>query len=103
MLNIMLIEILEKNLLPDFNRKKEKGSVLERKLLPNMSEAIFQQDGAPAHHSHLAQNWLQSNLDCFWVKGTWPGNSPDLSPLKISGLSSRIKSMIWNLQPMKTP
>ena len=89
-------EILEKNLLPDFNRKKEKGSVLERKLLPNMSEAIFQQDGAPAHQSHLAQNWLQSNLDSFWVKGTWPGNSPDLSP--IENLWALVKNKVNDLE-----
>ena len=28
-------EILEKSLLPDFKRKRENGSILERKLLPD--------------------------------------------------------------------
>jgi len=27
---------------------------------------VFQQDGAPAHTSHLGQNWLSDNVDMFW-------------------------------------
>lgn len=42
---------------------------------------VFQQDGAPAHTSHLVQNWLSDNLDMFWSKEFWPPNSPDLNPL----------------------
>lgn len=42
---------------------------------------IFQQDGAPAHTSHLVQNWLNDNVDAFWSKEFWPPNSPDLNPL----------------------
>jgi len=42
---------------------------------------IFQQDGAPAHTSHLVQNWLSDNIDMFWSKDFWPPNSPDLNPL----------------------
>lgn len=42
---------------------------------------IFQQDGAPAHTSHLVQNWLSDNVDMFWSKDFWPPNSPDLNPL----------------------
>jgi transposase len=42
---------------------------------------IFQQDGAPAHTSHLIQNWLSDNVDMFWSKDFWPPNSPDLNPL----------------------
>ncbi|KMQ88024.1 transposable element tcb1 transposase [Lasius niger] len=42
---------------------------------------IFQQDGAPAHTSHLVQNWLSDNVDMFWSKEFWPPNSPDLNPL----------------------
>lgn len=42
---------------------------------------IFQQDGAPAHTSHLVQNWLSDNVDAFWSKEFWPPNSPDLNPL----------------------
>lgn len=42
---------------------------------------IFQQDGAPAHTSHLVQKWLSDNVDMFWSKEFWPPNSPDLIPL----------------------
>ena len=42
---------------------------------------VFQQDGAPAHTSHLVQNWLEDNVDMFWSKHFWPPNSPDLNPL----------------------
>jgi len=42
---------------------------------------VFQQDDAPAHTSHLVQNWLSDNIDMFWSKKFWPPNSPDLNPL----------------------
>lgn len=42
---------------------------------------VFQQDGAPAHTSHLVQNWLSDNVDMFWSKEFWPPNSPDLNPM----------------------
>ncbi|XP_011863807.1 PREDICTED: uncharacterized protein LOC105559817 [Vollenhovia emeryi] len=42
---------------------------------------IFQQDGVPAHTSHLVQNWLSDNIDMFWSKDFWPPDSPDLNPL----------------------
>ncbi|XP_076626017.1 uncharacterized protein LOC143344146 [Colletes latitarsis] len=42
---------------------------------------VFQQDGAPAHTSHLVKNWLSDNVDMFWSKDFWPPNSPDLNPL----------------------
>lgn len=42
---------------------------------------IFQQDGAPAHTSHLVQNWLTDHVELFWSKDFWPPNSPDLNPL----------------------
>jgi len=29
---------------------------------------VFQQDSAPAHTSHLVQNWLSDNIDMFWSK-----------------------------------
>ena len=90
-------EILEKSLHSDFNRKKENGSILIRKMLPDMSAAVFQQDGAPAHHSRLAQNWLQRNIPSFWIKGIWPGNSPDLSP--IENLWAIVKGKLQELEP----
>ena len=42
---------------------------------------VFQQDGAPAHASHLAQQWLEDNSPDFINKDQWPPNSPDLNPL----------------------
>ena len=72
-------EVLEKSLLPTLKRTRETGSTLQRKLLPDMSMAIFQQDGDPAHTSKVAIKWLENNLNSFWGKGVWPGNSPDLS------------------------
>lgn len=42
---------------------------------------VFQQDNAPAHASHVVQNWMDDNLPLFWSKAFWPPNSPDLNPL----------------------
>ena len=39
------------------------------------SDAIFQQDGAPAHNAKITQDWLGGRINKFWVKGTWPANS----------------------------
>ena len=50
--------------------------------MPNMSNSIYQQDGAPTHHSRKSQEWLKNNLPSFGEKGIWPGNSPDLSPIE---------------------
>ena len=58
--------------------------------------AIFQQDGGPAHHSRLAQNWLERNVQPFWVKGIWPGNSPDLSP--IENLWALVKDKVRDME-----
>ena len=47
-----------------FARRRSKGTILERKLCENMSNAIFQQDGAPAHTSKspgmvsIESSWL---------------------------------------------
>lgn len=42
----------------------------------------FQQDGAPAHFSKIAVEFLEKSGVQFWKKGKWPGNSPDLSPIE---------------------
>lgn len=75
-------EILEKSLLPSLNRNASTGTLLQKKMVPGMSPPIFQQDGAPAHTSKEAQNWLQQKLPSFWGKDIWPGNSPDLNPIE---------------------
>ena len=75
-------EILEKSQLPTLKRTRETCSTLQHKFLPDMSMDIFQQDGAPVHMSKVAIKWLENNLNSFWGKGVWPGNSPDLSPIE---------------------
>ena len=42
---------------------------------------IFQQDGAPAHFSHLAQEWIGQRHPHFIKQDKWPPNSPDLNSL----------------------
>ena len=43
--------ILKQSLTSSLLRTRDSGTILERKLLPERSQAIFQQDGAPAHTS----------------------------------------------------
>jgi hypothetical protein len=44
------------------------------------SHELFQQDGKPAHNSHLVlNNRLSDNMKIFW--SNWPPNSPNLNPL----------------------
>ena len=74
-------EIFGKAIMSAMNRKRESGTVLERKMLKKMTGVIFQQDGAPAHNLKVTRNWLRS-INSFWEKGTWPANSPDLSPIE---------------------
>ena len=75
-------EILCKTMLSSLQRDGEIGGVCERRLMPDMSSAIFQQDGAPAHTAKITQNWLKTNVPNFWTKDIWPPNSPDLSPIE---------------------
>ena len=42
---------------------------------------VFQQDGAPAHFSQLAQEWIGQHCPNFIKKDEWPPNSPDFNPL----------------------
>jgi len=48
-------------------------------LMPN--GFILQKDGAPAHTSRQAQEWIRQNTPDFVNKFEWPPNSPDLNPL----------------------
>ena len=68
-------------MLSSLQRDGEIGGVCERRLMPDMSSSIFQQDGAPAHTAKITQNWLKTNVPNFWTKDIWPPNSPDLSPM----------------------
>ena len=42
---------------------------------------VWQQDGAPAHTSKLAQSFCKEYMADFWPKDLWPSSSPDLNPL----------------------
>lgn len=75
-------EVLKQTASSAMERTTQNGPPTSVKLLPRMSEAIFQQDGAPAHNAARTQEWCRGNLPGFWKKGVWPGNSPDLSPIE---------------------
>lgn len=81
-------------------RKRQKGPPTRVKLLSKMSDAIFQQDGAPAHHARSTQQWCRANFPGFWEKGVWPGNSPDLSP--IENLWAIVKDQLDKMEPARS-
>ncbi|KAI6658216.1 hypothetical protein LOD99_15485 [Oopsacas minuta] len=88
-------EILKKCLKIVLRRKRKTGSVLVRRLLPNMSRCIFQQDGAPAHNAIKTQDWCKDNVDSFCEEGIWPGNSSDLNPIENLWAIIQSKLMKW--------
>lgn len=59
--------------------------ILQESLLPSLQElhpegdAIFQEDGAPAHTAKTTKKWLQ---DRHITKLEWPSSSPDMSPIE---------------------
>ena len=61
---------------------KKNGPTTKVKLFLKMSRAIFQQDGVRAQHACEGQDWCHGNFPRFCEKGTWSGNSPNLSPIK---------------------
>ena len=74
--------ILASECLEALNRTAQEGPVSERALMPDPSQALFMQDGAPPHTAKKTQDWCQENLPSFWANGIWPGNSPDLNPIE---------------------
>jgi transposase len=46
------------------------------------SEATFMQDGAPAHSAVASLSRIREVYRQCWVKGDWPGGSPDLNPIE---------------------
>jgi hypothetical protein len=48
-------------------------------LLPN--SFMLQQDGAPAHSSRLAMEWIEQRCPDVVKKDEWPSNLPDLNLL----------------------
>ena len=74
--------ILAKTCLDAIKRTKKNGPVTERKMLVNMSDFIFMQDGATAHTAKASQEWCSTRFPRFWRKVEWPANSPDLNPIE---------------------
>lgn len=62
--------------------KTRSTSVVTRRLFPNPTKFIFQQDGATPHSAQSTQKWLTENVHSFVPKSEWPGNSPDLNPIE---------------------
>uniref|UniRef100_A0A9J7ZTN8 Tc1-like transposase DDE domain-containing protein n=1 Tax=Cyprinus carpio carpio TaxID=630221 RepID=A0A9J7ZTN8_CYPCA len=61
-------------------------NTLQQQLLPTTQQqfgeeqCIFQHDGAPCHKAKVITKWLgDQNVE---ILGPWPGNSPDLNPIK---------------------
>lgn len=48
--------------------------------------------------AHRTEEWLKKNALAYWGKGIWPGNSPDLNPIK--NLWAILQNKLDNL---KTP
>ncbi|OXA41066.1 Transposable element Tc3 transposase [Folsomia candida] len=66
-------------------------SMEDQRLFPNSRKVTFQQDGATPHTAKIVSTVLEELSVEVWGKGVWPGNSPDLNPIEIYGLFSRIQ------------
>lgn len=59
----------------------------------------FMHDGAPAHFSILARNWLDANYPGRWIGRNgpinWPPRSPDLNALDFF-LWGHLKSLVYH-------
>ena len=90
-------EVMKKTAASAMQRKKGNGPPSKVKLMLDMSKAIFQQDGAPAHHARKTQDWCRGNFPGFWEKGRWYGNSLHLSP--IENLWAIVKAELNKTEP----
>ena len=50
-------DILGNTCLNAISRYSATGSIMERSMLPNMSDFVFMQDGAPTHMAKTTQEW----------------------------------------------
>ena len=66
------------------------------------SDSIFMQDGAPAHTSRMAMEWLEKRFPGRLISNKsdfiWPPRSPDLNPLDFF-LWGYMKEQIHRAQP----
>ena len=95
-------EILEKSCLPTLKRRKTTGPVTQRKMCRLMSEAIFMQDGAPAHTAKKTQTWLSQHIPGYWQKEFGLAIHRILIPLKIFGRLFK-RSLTRRNQPLTCP
>ncbi len=69
---------------------------------PELSEALFQQGGAPGHWAVSVRNWLDNKFPRRWIgRGgpiAWPPRSPDLTPLDFF-LWGYLKSQVYVNRP----
>ena len=61
-------EILKKNLFVALNRTRDTGPPSQRRLVKNMSDLVFQQDGARPHTALRTQQLLRDKIPKFWDK-----------------------------------
>ncbi|RVE40605.1 hypothetical protein evm_014745 [Chilo suppressalis] len=59
--------------------------VVDREYFENLSNMVFQHDGAPAHFAHQVREYLNARFPRGWIgRGgpvQWPARAPDLTPL----------------------
>ncbi|KAI6652490.1 Transposable element Tcb1 transposase [Oopsacas minuta] len=72
---------LKQSLTSSLLRTRDSGTILERKLLPDRSQAISTR-WSPPLTSKSSQEWLKNIMAGFWTKEIWPPNSPDLNPIE---------------------
>ena len=63
--------------------RTEKWPPTAVKLLPDKSQATFQDETEPPlTPPPRSRRWCQANYPAFWAKGSWPDNCTDLSPIE---------------------
>jgi hypothetical protein len=75
-----VLEFLEKGKMMDGARYRR---ILDDKLeffMHQHGTSHFLQDGAPCHKSKIVTQWFNERPNIILIK--WPGNSPDLNPIK---------------------
>ena len=58
------------------------GALNSDKLFSSKRHATFQQDNAPGHIIKSVTAKIKAAYPMAWIKGVWPGNSPDLNVIE---------------------